>query len=218
MAMHDLRQLGTTDNNFRPLEGTAISALKLLRMRLTSGKPKTLQSKVMSKPWILFTDGALEYHAQGEACATIGAVLISPGGKTNYFGCRVPRGTLNLWRVDGREHVIGLVELYACVVALMEWRTVLRDQRLILFVDNYGAQDCLVKGAANVETWRQLLLILEDVEHDFFANLWVTRVPSESNPADFPSRSSTKGLKYLEPMQRSQPKCPLTECFLELVC
>ena len=56
-----------------------------------------------------------------------------------------------------------------------------------MFVDNYGAQDCLVKGTANVKAWRDLLLVLEEMDDELFQNLWVTRVPSQSNPADFPS-------------------------------
>ena len=125
---------------------------------------------------------------------------------------------MDLWKVDGKEHVIGLVELYASVVALKTWQELLKDQRLLLFIDNYGAQDCLVKGTAAVETWRQLLLVLEDVNNDFFSDLWVSRVASASNPADFPSRASVKEIEYLGPLQRCRPICPLVGYALEMIC
>ena len=218
LAMHDLRLLGTSDNSFHDLNETAVSALRLLKRRLTSGKPKTLQAKAVAKPWLLFTDGALEYDENGKSVATIGAVLLPPKGVAKYFGCKVPREAVELWQTEGKEHVIGLVELYASIVALRKWCNELKGNRLILFIDNYGAQDCLIKGAASVETWRKLLLLLEDIDYDFFSEMWVTRVPSSSNPADFPSRSSVGELAHLEPLERCQPTCPLTGCCLETIC
>jgi len=63
-------------------------------------------------------------------------VLISPTGEVRCFGVEVPRETVMLWKVDGREHVIGLVKLYACVTALKEWKRIISEQRVLLFIDN----------------------------------------------------------------------------------
>ena len=54
-----------------------------------------------------------------EPCATIGigAVCIFPDGSTEVFGGEVPKAVLGVWREGGKTHVIGLVELYACVVS-----------------------------------------------------------------------------------------------------
>ena len=138
-------------------------------MRLTSGKPRRFVANPASKPWLLFTDGALEYDDNERPIATIGAVLLAPSGEAWYLGCKVPDDVMNAWKADGKEHVIGLVELYACVVALKLWRPLLGSQKLILFVDNYGAQDCLVKGTASVLQWRKLLLVLEDMDDELFS-------------------------------------------------
>ena len=160
----------------------------------------------------------MEYDENERSVATIGAVLLPPEGVAKYFGCKVPRETVESWQTEGKEHVIGLVELYASVVALRNWCGELKGNRLILFIDNYGAQDCLIKGAASVETWRKLLLLLEDIDYDFFSEMWVTRVPSSSNPADFPSRSSVGELAHLGPLERCQPICPSNGCCLEMIC
>jgi hypothetical protein len=117
IAMHDLRAMGSAGSACVTLEDDQIDALKLLRMGLTSGKPGRLVAQPSSKPWLLFTDGALEYsHDRQEA--TTGAVLLAPSGQTWYFGCRVPVEVMNLWIADGKEHVIGLVGLYTCAVTL----------------------------------------------------------------------------------------------------
>eukprot|EP00435_Cladocopium_sp_Y103_P030187 s1078_g7.t1 len=218
LAMHDLRKLGSTGASEVSLDPSQLSALKLLKKRIESGKPRRLQAKPQTKPWILFTDGSLEYADSGAAVANIGALLVSPEGVSRYFGCEVPLDILKSWQVNGREHVIGIIELYACVVALAEWQSLLRGQRTILFVDNYGAQDCLVKGSAGVETWRKLLMILEDVDDDLFSYLWVTRVPSHSNPADFPSRGSVSELAYLGDLIACTPTCPVLGMKLRTIC
>eukprot|EP00435_Cladocopium_sp_Y103_P031944 s3086_g8.t1 len=218
LAMYDIRQLGTAGNVPVSLSDSAVSALKILKERITSGKPKRLTARPASKPWLLFTDGALEYEECGNAIASIGAVLISPSGNTWYFGCEVPKDTLSSWQAGGKEHVIGLVELYATVVALTEWKGLIRGQRIILFIDNYGAQDCLVKGSASVDTWRRLLLLLEELDCEMFSNMWVTRVASSSNPADFPSRGSVKELEFLQPMETCVPRCPILHCDMKDLC
>ena len=170
------------------------------------------------KPWLLFTDGALEYDEDSQSLATVGAVLISPAGDAQCFGVEVPREIVKLWKVDGREHVIGLVELYACVTALNQWKETISGQRVLLFIDNYGAQDCLVKGSASINTWRQLLLKLEEIDDSLFANMWVTRVASSSNPADFPSRGSLKELGFLGHLNVCSPVCPVMGVALVSIC
>ena len=45
LAMHDLRQLGTTKNSFVSLGASQVSALKLLRHRVTSGEPRRLTAR-----------------------------------------------------------------------------------------------------------------------------------------------------------------------------
>ena len=119
MHCHDLRAMGSSGSACVTLEDDQLDALKLLRTRLTSGKPRRLVAQPSSKPWLLFTDGTLEYnHDLPEA--TIGAILLSPSGQTWYFGCRVSDEVMNLWRADGKEHVIGLVELCRCIIGTMK--------------------------------------------------------------------------------------------------
>eukprot|EP00435_Cladocopium_sp_Y103_P010598 s3784_g2.t1 len=55
LAMHDLRQMGSTGAAEIDLEPSHVSALKLLRKRIASGKPRRLEARPQTKPWILFT-------------------------------------------------------------------------------------------------------------------------------------------------------------------
>ena len=126
-------------------------------------------------------------------------------GGTEVFGADVPGEILESWRSGGKSHVIGLVELYACVVSFLHWKREFSHRRVIMFVDNWPALDVIVKRTSLQKHWRNLLLLLEDpVEENFL--LWVARVPSKSNVADHPSR----GLAFLRPFRCVTPTCPVT--------
>ena len=78
----------------------------------------------------------MEYD-DGEPKATIGGVCLRPDGSCEIFGAAVPDSILEIWQEGGKTHVIGLVELYACVVSLLHWKPDVSSRRVILFVDNW---------------------------------------------------------------------------------
>ena len=113
LALADLREVGHTSPSRVELDKTQIDAFGVLKHRLCSGKPKALADDV-TRPALLFTDGALEYDCD-KPVATVGAVYLGIDGTVEVFGAHVPDAVLETWREDGKTHVIGLVELYACV-------------------------------------------------------------------------------------------------------
>ena len=190
MALRELRSHGSFSRVPVSLDPSGVEAIRLLRDRLTGGKPRTIHAAWQEKPMIVFTDGALEENSSLGAPATVGGVLFDPKkpGRASAFGSMVPSELLQHWRSDGKTHVIGLVELYASVLALRYWRKRLEGRRIILFVDSWPVLDALVKGDSSVRLWRELLLVLENPEERLPLFLWVARVPSKSNIADPPSK------------------------------
>ena len=215
LALADLRDMGHTSPEKVLLNVTQVDAFKVLKSRLCSGKPRTFLADDVQKPALIFTDGALEYDGE-RAVATIGAVLILPDGRTEVFGAEVLTQVVDSWQSEGKTHVIGLVELYACVCALKHWGESIPSRRAILFVDNWPALDVLVKGTSQQLSWRRLLLVLEEPTDEVFL-LWVARVPSSSNVADHPSRGSLTELAFLEPFQVVHPKCPISGVCLKSI-
>ena len=199
LAMADLREIGHTGRQEVRLDDLHVD----VKDRLCSGRPKTFIVDEVLRPTLIFTDGALEYDGDVPV-ATIGGVLLSPDGRCEVFGATVPPEVMESWTSDGKVHVIGLIELYACVVSLLHRK---------MFVDNWPALDVLVKGTSLQSQWRKLLLLLEDPSEENFM-LWVARVPSASNVADHPSRGSLKELEFLKPYVCVEPLCPLTKCKL----
>ena len=215
LALADLRDMGHTSPEKVSLNVTQVDAFKVLKSRFCSGKPRTFLADDVQKPALIFTDGALECDGE-HAVATIGAFLVLPGGKTEVFGAEVPKAIVESWQNGGKTHVIGLVELYACVCALKHWSEFIPSRRVILFVDNWPALDVLVKGTSQQLSWRRLLLVLEEPSDEVFL-LWVARVPSSSNVADHPSRGSLAELAFLKPYSVIYPKCPISGVCLKSI-
>ena len=108
LALADLREMGHTSPASVALGETQVEAFAVLKSRLCSGKPKAFLADEVTKPVLIFTDGALEYE-QGLSVATIGAVYMDPSGRTEVFGAEVPESVMEDWTSNGKTHVIGLV-------------------------------------------------------------------------------------------------------------
>ena len=94
-----------------------------------------------------------------------------------------------------KKHIIGLVELYAVVLARYHWNDVLTGRRVVFFVDNIPSMRSLIEGTSTDKQWRRLLRSIEVVEMEGPTYSWFARVPSDSNIADGPSRNGYKGLQ-----------------------
>jgi hypothetical protein len=109
LALADLREATLHKAGTFPVTLESERALTVLLNRFSSGRPRELKASEACKPYVLFTDGALEYDEFDNPKATIGGVLVGTTGSVACFGCNVPEHLVKLWQSDGRTHVIGLV-------------------------------------------------------------------------------------------------------------
>ena len=74
------------------------------------------------------------------------------------------------------------------LLARCTWAEAIRHRRVVFFVDNDSAKDCLVAGRSSSQHSRKILM--EICRHELACQTWscYSRVPSFSNPADAPSR------------------------------
>ena len=174
--------------------------------RIESGRPRELPCSHEHRPVLVFTDGASEGNLN-----TIGGLLFVDG-QFRYFSCHVPQCLVDTW-MSNSKHVIAMVELYAVVVAHFVWSKFLGGRKAIAFVDNESAKEALVKGSSFNAHFRALLLQLEVAEKDLRSWLWVSRVPSHSNPSDGPSRGDSS-LMEASAAIRDGCSCPILGCAL----
>ena len=74
------------------------------------------------------------------------------------------------------QHPIGLIELYAIVVAYKLWGNSFLRRRVILFGDSWAANDVFVKGTSSIRAWRCRFLELEKLDEKHEALAWMARV------------------------------------------
>ena len=166
----------------------ALSALSQLVTDMQVMRPRRVPAR-FGTPILLFTDGACEPGPAGRPVVTIGAVLFQPGVRDPLvFGELVPDLLVDAWAGGTKTQVIGQAELAPVIVAKHLWQALLVDSALISFVDNEAAKFALISGTSPTPASEGLVHASAAMDAKLGIHQWVGRVPSESNPADDPSR------------------------------
>ena len=153
---------------------------------LWTAAPRQLTATPCQRPWVLLTDGAVE-----PAGTTIGGVLVSPEGRMEHFGLVVPSSLVSRWADESdmqSEHVIGQAELLPVLVAYFIWATVLKNQRVLVFVDNDAARHGLVGNRSGSLANLHIIGAVALRAGTLGLHPWYERVPGPCNVADGPSR------------------------------
>ena len=140
-------------------------------------------------PVLIFTDGAVETVGV-EMKVTVGGVLFDPWAPSapRYFAEEVAAVKVRQWLAAGTKHPVFQAELLPVAMAAASWAEALRDRSVILFLDNDAARYALVKGYSPVTSAARLVGEAWLSFAACGAAVWFARVPTESNPADAPSR------------------------------
>ncbi len=135
-----------------------------------------------------------------------GAVLFPfPGSAPLFWGSIIPARFTDEWKRLGVRHAVTQSELMPVLVSRLTWSHHLSGRDVILFIDNEGAREALVHG--NIRSLANMGLLSQVTKAEVFLNsrTWFARVPSESNPADAPSRLDFKQLRAIT---GAKPKWP----------
>ena len=92
------------------------------------------------------------------------------------------------WKDAGVEHPICEVEMLAVLSVYSTWGPLTRGSRCIAFIDNTSCLDALIRNKTSSDPMRPLLCEFATLEFEYQITWWLTRVPSHSNAADYPSR------------------------------
>eukprot|EP00439_Symbiodinium_sp_Y106_P085882 s148_g30.t1 len=78
---------------------------------------------------------------------THGAVIIDVASQTReFFGDHIPAHLVQQWRNTGRSQLIFFAELYPILIARRTWAKVLRNRRVLIFIDNEAAKAALIRN------------------------------------------------------------------------
>ena len=137
--------------------------------------------------YVIFTDGSFPDGKSDLLKPWIGGVLFAKGMKPVQFGCPVDEEMIQKW--IPRKSQIAMVELFATVVALTTFKKCLQGSWSLLFVDSEPVQGALVKGYSAKEDLCELVGVFWKLALELQVNLYIDRVPTDSNPSDPPSRN-----------------------------
>ena len=133
----------------------------------------------------VFTDASFE----DDRSAGLGAILFDEKGRAlDYFSTRLlPEDCDRLFSSD-REQLITELEALAVLAALCLWHQRLVAKHVVIFCDNEGAKGAILKGYSPSKWLHDIACKIAAAEEAASLFIWYSRVPSESNPADDPSR------------------------------
>ncbi len=189
MGAVDLAFRLTSDNRKENITAACNHLLDIL----SKSCPRTVDCNAGSPPIIVFTDSAFEGNI-----ATVGALVVDPElQKSLVYDGTIPQQLVSKWQSKGLKQIISQAELATVVLIRDETRTILRDRRVIFFIDNEAARFALIKGVSGRSSMQTLTTAFHDIDMTSPCFHWIERVPSQSNPADWPTRGKTEDLVRL---------------------
>ena len=157
--------------------------------------PRTL-SLAHTATWFVFTDASYEPQ-QPSAVAGIGAVLVDQYGKRcGFISLFLDENLLQCLNATNRKTIIFECELLAIFLAMHCWSDRLCKSQVVVCTDNEGVKDVLIACQTSSTNATPVLCAILRLEFELKWNAWFSRVPTESNIADDPSRGQIQ--KFLD--------------------
>ncbi len=154
---------------------------------LRSSSPRSFSIDDELKPVLVFSDGAWEPTAEKPAGG--GLVFIDPVTNTRLVAeINIDDRMIEHWKKLGKSQLIAELELLPIAAGLQHFGDRMVGRRVLWFVDNNSVRDMLVKGSTSSPSLFCLLAECFRLAGLFQLVWWVSRVPSKSNIADYPSR------------------------------
>eukprot|EP00971_Amphidinium_carterae_P197261 3915415-Amphidinium_carterae.3 len=209
ITLWDVFQRAAGEVRKGPITESEVKALTIIRGYMCTAEPKILKFSPVERVVLLYTDGAIEENFAG-----VGAVLCLPGGDQplRVISVHIPEHLTARWK-SRSKHAVAEAEMLPALLARSTWEEELRGSSIIHFTDNSSVKEALVKGTSSNLSNRQMLLEIAKLDASLKARWWVCRVPTQSNPADAPSRLQSSFFPGRQMMAQDKPVWPafLTE-------
>ena len=189
------RQYGKNEGQARDERGPSTTpaldfAIQQWIKLIQDGPPRSIDD-VSPRPSdvVIFTDGYTpDWRFKESGPSRIGGVLFDRLVKDPIqFTSDVPESVIEKW--IPRKTQIVMVELVAAVLVLTNFANQLRCKHVLLLIDSEAVEGALIKGYSGTEDVCELVGLFWDLAAKLRCLIYIDRVPTDANPADYPSRN-----------------------------
>ena len=166
-------------------------SLRHWRRLINAGPPRPIEIRAAKNAdVIIFTDGFTPDPRKNEKLADrVGGVIFDRRQMApSQFTAVVPKHVQKKW--IPRKTQIVPVEMVAPLIALETFKDRLFGADIILWIDSEAVEAALVKGYSSKEDLCELISIFWNQVFDLQARVFIDRVATDANPADWPSRNN----------------------------
>ena len=170
----------------RPLKEALIQWRKLIH----HGPPRSIDFKVDKlADAVLFTDGFTpDARSGGSELDRIGAVLFDRRcSRALQFTSVVPSEVKAKW-LDRKTQIVP-IEMVAPILSLFTFADRLFNADVLIFIDSEAVEGSLIKGYSSKEDLCALVSVFWDQVLNLTCRVFIDRVATDANPADWPSRN-----------------------------
>jgi ribonuclease HI len=160
-------------------------SLRAVSKMLLGGRPREIDTR-SHEVLHLYTDASFNPES---GTGGIGGVLCAATGEpVAWFGEDLDKAFCDKLKGEGQTQIIGELEALAVLEALVIWSKEIKSKHVVVFVDNEGAKFAILRGYSRNPRLSRIVAAIADAEEGAMCFCWYSRVPSEGNPADSPSR------------------------------
>ena len=141
-----------------------------------------------------------------------GLILSSDGEQLAFFSEVAEASLINLILKRGQQTAIQELEMLGLVVGFKLFRRHLANCKLVLFTDSEAVRGAFLKSWSANESCNKLIAAALQLEEELQTQVWLERVPSQSNPSDPLSRSEVDRHNGLR-----RTRCNLEEVWVDTV-
>jgi len=160
-------------------------ALCELREQISLNIPRLISVKMSDRVHI-YVDASYD----PEGCSGVGGVLYDSAGQTCFFFSQeLSCDFLFSVKKAEQKNMIQELEMLALLIAAELWLPVAEGKRVVIFSDSESVRGSFLKSWSQNDASSQLLKKIFSLEEKSCCQIWLERVPSQSNPSDQLSRS-----------------------------
>ena len=176
------------------LTDETVRALQGIRHHLHANVPRKIVGSSCDHVHI-YVDASFD---DGSYSGIGGVIYDSTGKPLSFFSEELSQDFVDVVRCDGQVTIIQELEMLALLVAICLWCPEFKNYRVVAFTDSESVRGAFLKTWSNNRQNSHLLTHIFQVEEECLCQIWLERVPSQSNPSDHLSREKVRKWMGLE--------------------